>query len=76
MRVYVQIIDTKTGIYQHGMIDEYVEKEFEIQNAIEHFGNYFGKIKWINNYISPNNSLVSMFGMIEETTKVITVVTI
>ena len=37
MKIYVQIVDSKTGICQQGMIDEQVQKGFEVLNAINHF---------------------------------------
>lgn len=38
MKVYVQIVDCRTGIYQCGMIDEPVMEGKEIENALAHFG--------------------------------------
>lgn len=37
MKVFVQIVDSKSGISQHGMIDEPVQKGFEVLNAVNHF---------------------------------------
>lgn len=38
MKIYLQIVDTRTGIYQCGMIDEPVMKGEEVNNALGHFG--------------------------------------
>lgn len=37
MKVFVEIVDSKSGICQQGMIDEPVQKGFEVLNAINHF---------------------------------------
>lgn len=74
MKVYVQVIDTRTGIYQTGMIDEPVVKGKEIENALVHFGVCYGNVKWyektILNYVS-----TSICGEVEGTTKIICVIT-
>ena len=64
MKVFLQIIDTRTGIYQTGMIDEPIIKGKEVENALSHFGISYGHIKWIN----------ENFGEVEGTSKVITIV--
>lgn len=46
MRVYVQVIDTFTGIYQTGMIDEKVQEGHEVENALGHFGVRYGDVEW------------------------------
>lgn len=38
MKVHVSVIDSRTGIYQCGMIDEPVMKGVEVKNALAHFG--------------------------------------
>lgn len=74
MKVYLQIIDTNTGIYQTGMIDEPVVAGKELENALMHFGVSHGYVKWHskNQLLNINNS----FGEIEGTSKVVTVVTV
>ena len=70
MRVFVQIIDKKSGSYQSITIDEPVQKGFEVMNAIKHLGPTKADIEWdINNE-------EYKFGRIKETTKVITAVCI
>lgn len=64
MRVFLQVIDTKTGIYQTGMINEPVIKGKEVDNALMHFGVRYGDVEWIN----------ENFGKIEGTSKVVTIV--
>lgn len=68
MKIFVQIVDTHTGIYQTGMIDEPVMEGMETLNALKHFGvssvefNYegeFGKV-----------------GIIPDTSKVVTIIQI
>ena len=65
--VYLQVIDTVTGIYQTGKIQESVLGEFSVQNALEHFGVSYGTVKWVSKV---NNF---MCGEIEGTTKVVLV---
>lgn len=66
MKVYIQIVDTLTGIYQSGMIDEPVVSGKEIDNALGHFGISYGTVNWVN----PN------YGKVENTTKIVSVITI
>lgn len=47
MKVFVQVVDTLTGISQNGMIEEPVEKGFEIQNALKHFGISEQDVEWL-----------------------------
>lgn len=47
MKVYLQIVDSNTGIYQCGMIEEPVIKNQEIANALGHFGIQIGSLSWI-----------------------------
>ena len=48
MKVFIQIVDTRTGIHQSGMIDEHVIADQEIPNALSHFGVVYGTITWIS----------------------------
>ena len=70
MKTYVQVIDTKTGIYQTGMIDEPVKEGLEILNAIKHFG--INDVFWINKSEEDNFSF--RIGVVTETTKVVSVI--
>lgn len=71
MKVYVQVVDTKTGVYQTGMIDEPVMKGLEVQNALKHFGVNNSEVTW--KYC---DSLHIQYGYIDGTSKVITVIII
>lgn len=64
MRVFLQVIDTKTAVYQVGMIDEPVIKGKEVDNALAHFGVTYGNVDWVN----------ENFGKVEGTSKVVTIV--
>lgn len=66
MKVYLQVIDTNTGVYQTGMIDEPVIKGKEIENALGHFGVRYADVEWTN----------SNYGEIINTTKVVSVVSV
>lgn len=46
MKVYVQVIDTFTGVYQTGMIDERIQKDLDVSNALAHFGVRYGDVDW------------------------------
>ena len=72
MKVYIQVIDTITGVYQTGMIDEPVQKGYEIKNAIEHFTS--SNINWISE--TEYNKIISKTGKVEGTTKVISIIAI
>ena len=74
MKVYIQVIDTITGVYQTGMINESVINGKEIENALLHFGVRYAHVKWHskNNLINISNG----FGEVEGTSKVVTIVTI
>lgn len=64
MKVYIQVIDTQSGIYQSGMVDENVVEGEEIKNALKHFGVNYSTVKWtkIDNFL---------FGPVEGTFKVV-----
>lgn len=74
--VYVQIVDTKTGISQTGMIEEPVVKGQEIQNAIKHFGVIYGEIIWNSNFINADvaNNPRLLTGYVDGANKVINVI--
>lgn len=72
MRVYVEIVDSRTGIYQMGMIDEPVIEGFEIQNALSHFGVDSPRVVWETYSESEEYSL--RVGKVEDTTKIVTVI--
>ena len=68
MKVFVQIVDKKSGSCQLILNDEPVQKGYEVINAIKHLGPNVCDIEWdINNE-------EYKFGRIKDTTKVITIV--
>ena len=76
-KIYVQVIDNFTGIYQTGMIQEPVSKGKEIENAVAHFGVSYGLVVWdIKRDIDFNQDNVygMMTGRVDGTTKVVSVV--
>jgi hypothetical protein len=78
MKVYVQIVDTKSGISQHGMIEEPVIKGQEIQNALKHFGIVYGEIIWNSNFINADvaNEPRLLTGYVDGANKVVHVIAI
>lgn len=72
MKVYAQVVDTKSGISQYGMIEELVQKGFEVANALEHFGVNIHTVEWIYEH-SKNNFRVKT-GEVKDTTKIVNVV--
>jgi hypothetical protein len=71
MKVFVQIVDTKSSISQTGMIEEPVQKGMEVLNAINHFIKVNNSdIEW--EYNTPTFGC----GRVKETTKVISIICI
>ncbi len=68
MKVYIQIIDTITGIYQQGMIDEPVEKGLEIENALKHFGVPLGGCS--TKIMSETDKYYTIFGEVDNSNKI------
>lgn len=74
-RVYIQIVDSKTGIYQAGMIDEPVKEGFEILNALKHFG--VDSVDWEYSNITFFDGIGTFSsGTVSETTKVVSIICI
>ena len=75
-KVYVQIVDTLTGISQTGMIEEPVKENLEIENAIKHFGVIYGEVTWNSNFI--NNDVANnprlLTGYVEGVNKIVNVI--
>lgn len=69
MKVFIQVIDSKTGIFQHGVIDEPVSAGLEITNALKHFG--IDRVTWIQQV--PNEM---KYGKVDDTSKIVNVITI
>ena len=70
MKVFVEVIDKKTAGYQFGMIEESVQKGFDIANALGHFGINISTVDW------DVNNECHKYGKIRDTTKVVSVITI
>ena len=68
MKVFVQIVDTRTEIYQCGGIEEPVQKGQEVANALGHFGIRIGDVEW--QYRADDK----MVGAVRDTTKVVSVI--
>ena len=75
-KVYVQVVDTLTGISQNGMIEEPVKENLEVENAIKHFGIIYGEVTWNSNLIYNNkaNSPILLSGYVGGADKIINVV--
>lgn len=71
MKIFVQVINVKDGIYQQGMIDEPIKKGLEVANALGHFGIDINTVDWTSTDATENYE--SKFGAIKETTKIVTV---
>ena len=71
MRVFVQVINTSNGISQNGMIEEPVQKGFEVANALEHFGVNINTVEWIYEY--SKNNFRTKIGEVRDTTKIVNV---
>lgn len=67
-KVYIQIIDSNTGIYQTAGIQEPVSSSKEIENALLYFGIKEREVTWecISDY--------GKIGKLEGTSKVISVI--
>lgn len=74
MKVYIQVVDKRTGIYQSGMIEEQVVSGQEVANALAHFGIQYGSVTWYS--VVPEESNSPLYGTIDGTTKVVFVLTI
>ena len=72
MKINVQVVDTKTGILQSGMIEESTKSGFEIQNALAHFGVLPSEIDWTFNKEYTN--FFVRYGEVPNTTKVVNIV--
>lgn len=76
MRVYIQIVDSRTGISQNGTIEEPMQKGTEIANALGHFGISINNMEWNYEIIRgdlQNNPFIKM-GIVKDTTKIVTII--
>ncbi len=76
MKLYVQVINTKTNMYQHGMIEEPVAKGSEIPNALKHFGIIYGEVEWYNKIVDENLNVHLLSGNVKGTTKVVNIIAV
>ena len=76
MKIYIQIVDSRNGIYQTAGIEEPVLNGKEIENALAYFGLRYGDIDWINSADeSIEKKIVTLkSGKITGTTKVINLI--
>lgn len=78
MKVYVLVVDTRTGIYQSGMIDEPVKEGLEIDNALKHFGIEYCTVEWVSDVnfdtLLESNPSKSMCGYVNDTNKLVNVI--
>ena len=74
MKVFVQIIDTSVCSFQHAVIEEPIEKGFEVKNAITHLVGQVS-IEWKGHFHYDNlkNSPKVLFGYISNTNKIVNV---
>lgn len=72
MKVFVQVINTKTGGYQYEMIDEPVRSGCEVLNALKHFG--IDDVNWT--MVDADELWEAKFGTIEGTNKIVSVIII
>ena len=71
MKVFVQVINVKDGVYQQGMIDEPIKKGLEVANALGHFGIDINTVEWTST--DATEDYESKFGAVKDTTKIVTV---
>ena len=71
-KVFIQIVDTKTGGYQFEMIQEPVKNGMEMLNALKYFG--ISNVNWTNT--NANDLWEAKVGIIEGTNKIITIIII
>ena len=71
-KVFVQIVDTKTCGYQFEMIQEPVADGYEVLNALKHFG--IDSVDWTMSDVQ--ELWESKFGVIKDTSKVVSVIII
>ena len=71
MKIFIQVVDSRTGIHQSGMIDEPTKKGFEIPNALGHFGINQLDIDW--EYKTSYENIINlpkvMTGVVKDTSK-------
>ena len=78
MKVYVQVVNTRSCIFQAGVIEEPAKKGFEIANAIGHFGVNINSVEWSSNFVNQDlkNTPRLMTGIVTGTDVIVNVVAI
>ena len=78
MKIFIQIVDSRTGIHQSGMINEPAGKGFEIPNALGHFGVSQLNVDWNTEFVYDDivNSPKAMIGIVKDTSKIVSIITI
>lgn len=76
MKVFIQIVDSRTGIYQTAGIEEPIMNDKHVDNALAYFGLRHGDIEWLNssNISLDSKSITLKSGKIIDTTKVINLI--
>ena len=78
MKVFIQIVDGRTGIYQTAGIEEPVMNEKHVDNALAYFGLRYSDVEWLHSSdISLDSKSATLkSGKIRDTTKVINLIVI
>ena len=71
-KVFVQLVNVKTGNHQFEMIQEPVSNGFEVLNALKHFG--IDCVEWTTSDVQ--ELWESKFGVVKDTTKVVSIIII
>ena len=78
MKIFIQVVGSRAGIHQSGMIDEPTKKGFEIPNALGHFGINQLDIDW--EYKTSYENIINlpkvMTGVVKDTSKIVSVITV
>lgn len=72
MKVYIQTVDTLTGIHQSGLINEPVQTGKEVENALLHFTS--DNIDWLME--GSNNTITYKIGLVRNTQKYVQIICI
>lgn len=78
MKVFIQIVDGRTGIYQTAGIEEPVMNEKHVDNALAYFGLRYSDVEWLHSSdISLDSKSATLkSGKIRDTTKVINLIVV
>ena len=72
MKVYIQVVDTLTGIHQSGLINEPVQAGKEVENALLHFTA--AEVEWLTQ--GSNENLSYKVGRVKNTSKYVQIICI